>query len=83
MCVHMCSKKKGRDLVANKGGQVVKELLKQLDFSSINLEDYGCPKYDKLPEPNVKDCGFHIAQRLHCPKKECVAFATWIKKRID
>ena len=80
---YICSKRKERDLVAYKGGQVEKELLKKLDIPSINLEDYGCPKYDNLPEPDVKDCGFHIAKKLHCPKKECTAFATWIKKQID
>ena len=74
---------KGWDLVAYKAGRVVKELLKELNIPSINLEDFGCPKYDKLPEPKINDCGFHIAKRLHCPKKEGVAFATWIKKQID
>lgn len=72
-----------KDIIAYKGGHIERDLLDKLDITSINLEDYGCPKYEKLPTPEIKDCGFHIKMdRVHCPKVECAAFARWTKAKM-
>ena len=52
--------KKGRNLVAHKGGQVEKEILDKFEIPSINLEDFGCPRHDKLPTSMVQDWGYHM-----------------------
>ena len=38
------SKKKDKNLVAYKGGHIEKEILDELEISSINLEDFECPR---------------------------------------
>ena len=76
------SKREDRNFVAYKGGRIEKDILDELGIPSINLEDFGCPKYEELPSPSVPDCGYHVHmnESIHCPIKECVAFSNWIKK---
>ena len=78
------SKKKNRNIVAYKGGQVEKEILDELEIPCIDLEDFGCSRYDELPTSMVRDCGYHIQmnESIHCPIKECVAFANWIEQQL-
>ena len=65
-------------LVAYKGGCVEKKYLNKLGIPNINLEIFGCPKYDTLKENyQGKSCGFH-ENDLHCPKVEVEAFRKWI-----
>ena len=62
--------------VAYKAGHVEKDLLEQLRLPSINLETWGCPKYE-LCTPPPFDCGCHFNSRFHCSMSECYAFMTW------
>ena len=79
------SKKKDRNLVAYKGRKVEREILDELEIPNINLEDFGCPRYDELPTTMVRDCGYHIQMNksIHCSMKECVAFAIWIEQQLQ
>ncbi|KAL9952108.1 hypothetical protein ACROYT_G039315 [Oculina patagonica] len=43
-----------RTVVAYKGGHVERDLLNKLNIPSVNLELYGCPKYDVLKETIVE-----------------------------
>lgn len=72
-----------QNIIAYKGGRLEKDILDELKIPSLNLEDYDCPKYEDLPTPAIKDCGFHIKmEKVHCPLVECTAFYEWVKKRI-
>ena len=67
--------------VAYKGGTLEKELLEQLRIPHVNLEVWGCPKYD-LCTPCPFDCECHdkrsFFSRFHCSMSECYAFMTWL-----
>lgn len=63
-----------------KGGHVEKDLLLSLNIPYIDLEQWGCPKFDKLPRPLGLGCGCHAnAETHHCPQLECEAFWTWTR----
>lgn len=78
-----------RCVVAYKGGQIERDLLCDMNIPSINLEDYGCPRFDHLQRlATVAGCGNHInAVITHCPKVECYHFMQWLlrflKKPFD
>ena len=65
--------------VAYKGGHVEKNLLEQLRIPHVNLEVWGCPKYERCT-PCPFDCGCHDEHfsRFHCSMSECYAFMTWL-----
>ena len=72
----------GREFVAYKGGHVERDLLESLYIPHVNLERFGCPKYEKiLPsiiEP-LKGCSFHtFCDKAHCGMAECHAFWLWM-----
>ena len=73
-------------IIAYKGGQIEKELLDKLGLPSVNLEDFGCPKADKLWSshyPPGKSCGHHkidTMKFIHCPKQETFLFFQWLKE---
>lgn len=77
-------------LVAFKGGHVERDVLEELEIPYVNLEDFGCPKFDCLEhflKPVVKDCGYHKKLRnegatAHCPRIECFFFAEWVKNEL-
>ena len=73
--------------IAYKGGHFERDLLNKLDIPSINLEQFGCPKADKLFDQLIwlETCGNHIGEHSyqHCPKVEVEAFGKWLKKEID
>ena len=79
------SKKKDRNLFAYKGGIVEKEIWDELEIPNINLEDFGCTRYNELPTPLVRDSGYHIQMNksIHCPMKECETFANWIEQQLQ
>lgn len=82
------SKKPGRNLVVYIGRESEKELLMKLGLSCVNLEDFGCRKFNDLPLPiEIKDCGYHQQYsnsiRFHCPMINCEAFKNWIKTQIN
>lgn len=73
-----------KKVVAFKGGDYEKKILKKLGIPYLDLEAYGCPKFEKLPTPQIKDCGFHLSiDKAHCPKVECAAFAEWTKQKMQ
>lgn len=80
------SKRQNKFLVAFKGGHVEKDLLQKMGYPYVNLENFGCPKFDFLPWPEVPDCGYHKklkkGETVHCPQVECVAFAEWVKENL-
>lgn len=70
------------NVVAYKGGRVEMDLLNSLHIPSVNLESYGCPRFDSLlstivePLPN---CGFHChCPNGHCSMVECHAYWLWM-----
>lgn len=76
------NKRNDQYVVAYKGGTIEKDYLFELEIPTVNLEFFGCPKYNSLPEPPIPNCGFHQKTILHCPKKETFAFAEWYKNNI-
>lgn len=76
---------KTKHLIAYKGGHIEKDLLDKLAIPSINLEEFGCPKFENLLasgfEP-VKGCGYHV-RRSHCAMAECEIFFSWVTKMCN
>lgn len=78
-------------LVAFKGGHVERDLLEELQIPHVDLEDFGCPKFDDLQHPMksmLKDCGYHRKLKragavAHCAKVECFLFAEWVKGELE
>ena len=76
-------------MVAFKGGHVEKDVLKKLGIPYVNIELFGCPKFEKLTNLGYKlipNCEHHRKRqdvRFHCAKVECVAFLDWIKDQIS
>ena len=66
--------------VAYKGGTLEKTILEQLRIPSVNLEDFGCPKYCNLPL-HLPTCGCHKNSRYHCSMSECYAFMSWFNNK--
>lgn len=86
-CMYNDNKTLEKYIIAYKGGCVEKQILDELEIPSVNLEDFECPKYEHLPKPSIKDCGYHSKYAynnayVHCPKVECYAFADWIMSNI-
>ena len=66
-----------RFLVGYKGGHVEKDLLQELDLPAIDLEQYGCPKFDTLETAaHSPDCGHHRFKK-HCARAESHTFWQW------
>lgn len=82
---------------AYKGGTVEKKLLDELHFDSINLENLGCPKFEKILDSlnsnflisnGLSNCPRHIhfihKKRIcHCSAVEVKIFAVWLKKKLS
>ena len=66
-------------MVAYKVGTSEKKLLIQLQIPYVNLEDFGCPKFEYLPEYYFSPVhsGCHLNGRFHCSMAECHAFMRW------
>ena len=73
-----------RSTIAYKGGIYERDLLARLNIPALNLQDYGCPKAEKLFDQLVwlETCGKHTAYQ-HCAKVEVEAFAIWLEKTLD
>ena len=67
-------------MVAYKGGHVEKDLLNKSNIPCLDLESWGCPKFEQLQQMIVEtlaSCGFHLNDNIHhCPMTECHAF--WV-----
>ena len=79
------SKTTNRLYVAYKGGTIEKELLTKMKIPCLNLELFGCPKFDSLLKLcSVGTCGHHYDPfKHHCPKVECYHFAQWIRCQLQ
>ena len=75
-----------RTVVAYKGGHVEKDLLNKLNIPCLDLETWGCPKYEQLKQTIVEplaSCGFHLNDNIHhCPMAECHAFWLWFQTYV-
>ena len=73
-------------VVAYKGGHVEKDLLNKLNIPCLDLETWGCPKYEQLKQTIVEplaSCGFHLNDNIHhCPMTECHAFWLWFQTYV-
>jgi len=71
-------------MVAYKGGYLEKNLLNELQIPCVNLEDFGCPKVEKLIAMGFDvglTCGRHAKPTHHCPKQETYLFYQWIQSQ--
>ena len=73
--------------LAFKGGWYEKSLLTQLRIPFLNLEDFGCPKAERLFNELgwLETCGNHLRGRdtyKHCPKVEVEAYECWLIKEF-
>ena len=74
-------KSPNQDLVAYKGGHIEKDILKRLNILTINLEHWGCPKFETLLKQGfqeVADCGHHHPSG-HLSTIECETFWHWLR----
>ena len=72
-----------RRYIAYKGGRFEKDLLYELGLPSFNLEEVGCPKFDRMTRlRSIASCGQHRDPlNHHCPKVECYHFVQWMRCR--
>ena len=65
--------------VAYKGGTLEFILLTLLVIPNMDLEQQGCPTYNKLKPyfSHVPHCQCHISTELHCAMSECFVFSKW------
>ena len=78
------SRTQQRTMVAYKGGHLEKDLLDELQIPCVNLEDFGCPKVEKLIAMGFDvglTCGRHAKPTHHCPKQETYLFYQWIQSQ--
>lgn len=73
-----------RQLVAYKGGHIERDILQKMGIPSLDLESWGCPKFDQLPRLiTVSGCGHHADPlRHHCPRTECYHFMQWMRRTM-
>ena len=72
-------------VVTYKEGTLEKTFLTQLKIPFVNLEEYGCPKLDYLPDTYypLVNCGCHFNLSFHCSMAECNAFMRWFNKNTQ
>ena len=72
-------------IIAYKGGNFERNLLKELGIPCVNLEQYGCPKAAHLFAELgwLESCGNHKGMGYaHCPKVEKEAYGWWLEKQL-
>lgn len=78
-----------KNLIAYKGGNCERVKLQQLNLPHVNLEKFGCPKYDHLLnewEDCHHPCNLHdrsIHKVYHCALSEVKIFKLWVLDQID
>ena len=76
-----------RTVVGFKGGTLEKSVLLDCKLPYMNIEDWGCPKYDALRDDNADvdiGCGNHADPSIHhCPQVECETFWNWTRKFLN
>ena len=72
-----------RNVVGYKGGHVERDLLNELNISSHDLEQDGCPPFCRMELlVGVEGCGHHKDPSTHhCALVECVHFANWMRRQ--
>ena len=70
--------------VGYKGGCGERRVLNLLGYDNIiNIEDYGCPKFNNLTDTydvSLEPCSEHrFTKKVHCPKDELKMFGLWLK----
>ena len=70
--------------VAYKGGHLERDFLKRWNIPHYNLEEAGCPKFEKLSRlRRIASCGQHVSTlHHHCPRVECAHFGQWVRARL-
>ena len=79
------SRTQQRTLVAYKGGHLEKDLLDELQIPCVNLEEFGCPKVEKIIAMGFdsrSNCFRHAKPSHHCPKQETHLFYQWLQSRV-
>lgn len=83
-------KTEDKDLVAYKGGVCEKVKLEQLGIPSVNLEDFGCPKFDRIKDfyPKLQGtCWLHdkpkTGDTFHCVVAEVLTFKAWVQDNLN
>lgn len=72
--IHHLYRNQNKDLLAFKGGNIERNFLRRLNIPYLDLQDYGCPKFDELKKDRIfKTCGYHTDETLHCPQAEVTA----------
>lgn len=76
------SKTEAKRTVAYKGGHIERDLLRDVQLPSVNLEDYGCKPYKEIGNPLfVYGCGYHL-KGFHCTQQEVVAYYNWMNTKL-
>lgn len=78
--------------IGYKGGLLERNRLQSLGINGINIENFGCPKFnwlyqsiqsaDRVAEIDAYGCSRHRQIpniTIHCPRKEVYLFAVWLK----
>lgn len=82
--IHNLYRNQKRSHLAFKGGNIERNFLRRLKIPYLDLEEYGCPKFDVLKEnQTLNTCGYHTDETLHCPQAEVTAFRTWMLENIS
>ena len=71
--------------VAYKGGTLERDLLQRLNIPCWNLEEAGCPKFERLSRlGTISSCGQHKNfLHHHCPRVECYHFVQWLRRYLN
>lgn len=79
-----------RTVVGFKGGHFERDILLAAKIPYRNIEDWGCPKYDRLRDQITVTsdtidvgCGCHQDPTIHhCPQVECELFWKWTRNNV-
>lgn len=81
----------GKNVVAYKGGRYERQLLSEMNIPSLNLEKFGCPRFEELlTEADLEwQCPWHseileeYRHRCHCVRSEVSAFNRWMLEQLE
>ena len=66
-------------------GRNIRKQTFQLQIPYVNLEDFGCSKFEYLPEYYFSPihCSCHLNSRFHCSMAKCLGFMRWFNKNTQ
>lgn len=79
-------KRPGKELPAYKEGQCERERLTSLNIPHVDLEQFGCPRYEVIKgrrKYTRAGCRYHRLKRKHCPRSEVLTFKSWLLQHED